>query len=625
MLRRVASVAAVAAAVAAPAAYAAVPTPVPPVVSMPGLDSTQSIGVNPADVQVAAGPGSLVEAVNTSVAVWATTVNPPALRRQQTLGAFFSSPAANRVNDQMTDPRIVFDPVSGRFFAVAFDVSRLELVVGVSASSDPAGAWTVYPLPSTGCPDQPRLGTSDAVVIVSDDLFTSCRGFGLFLGGEVNVLSKQDLLNGAATPQRTHFGPDRRFAAITPAQSLSPTPIEYLLAVDQQAGSLSLVHVDNATPASLPVQTITLDSPLRAPDEAPQAGSASTVDVGDNRVQNAVWEDGRLWLTASEACANAACARVIELATPSGAVVVARTLALPSGRALLYPAVVPDRAGNAVLAFEYSSPADAPSLAYAYMRPDGTFSAPVDVMRGTAPNTSGRYGDYSGAARDAGNPARMWIAGEVGSAVNGTTFAWASGVAAVELPPQPPAILGTRVTAGTLTSEVYPEGAATTVRLEYGATAAYGKTLALGAVPAAVRSQALSRALSALPRGTRLHARVVATNANGTTQGGDVAFTTPAAAPVVSYPRVAVSPAPAGATLRAVVTPRGAATTVVFEVGLTRTYGRRATVQVSATSPARTVTVKIGGLVHGRTYHFRVVATNARGRATARDRTFRAG
>src|SRR5207244_3104210 len=189
-------------------------------VTFSGLDSTNLPGVNPADVQLAAGPGTLVETVNTAIAIWTTGGATPQLVRSQHLGAFFSNASTNRTGDAMTDPRVIYDNVSGRFFAAVFDITRVELDVAVSATSDPDGAWTIYPLPSGGCPDQPRLGTSDAVVVVTDDQFSSCRGRGVFLGGEVNVLSKQDLLAASPSPRRSHFGPDNRFAAITPAQSL---------------------------------------------------------------------------------------------------------------------------------------------------------------------------------------------------------------------------------------------------------------------------------------------------------------------------------------------------------------------------------------------------------------------
>src|SRR3954452_12210101 len=109
---RTALAAAVAAlAVTATATAAAPPSP-PATASFGGLDSRQA-NVNPADVQLAVGPSAVVQAVNSSIAIWSPTGT---LLRQQTLGQFFSGGGVDRSHDATTDPRVLWDPVSGRFF-----------------------------------------------------------------------------------------------------------------------------------------------------------------------------------------------------------------------------------------------------------------------------------------------------------------------------------------------------------------------------------------------------------------------------------------------------------------------------------------------------------------------------
>jgi hypothetical protein len=616
-----------AALVLAGAVSAAAP-PTAPLVTFPGLDSTNLPGVNPADVQLAAGPGTLVQTVNTAIAIWTTGGATPQLVRSQQLGAFFSNASTNRAGDAMTDPRIIYDNVSGRFFAAVFDITRVELDVAVSATSDPNGAWTIYPLPSSGCPDQPRLGTSDAVVVVTDDQFSSCRGRGVFLGGEVNVLSKQDLLAGSPSPRRSHFGPDNRFAAITPAQSLGTTPTDYLVAVEQSGATIQLLHIDSPDISSVAFTTVALAAAIGNPPEARQRSGVETVDVGDNRAQNAFFEGGKVWLTASEQCpgSDGACARIVELST-GGKVLLDQTLALPNGRSLFYPAIAPDERGNVVVCFGYASANDDPSLGYAYLRPDGTVSAPFDVAVGTSPNDSGRFGDYSGAARDPGDPSKVWIAGEIGNGAGGA-LGWGSTVAAVRVPPQPPAARGiTAVARGaggaSFSAELFTEAAATRYHFEYGPTKAYGSSTPIASLAASVRSQVVTANAAGIQPGSRAHARLVASNATGEATSADVLVAIPAAAPLVTYPAQATSRSGAAVTLRALVSARGAATTVVFEYGTTRAYGRRATAHVGGAGRGLVV-VRVAGLKPGATYHFRAVATNAKGRATGADRTFRA-
>ncbi|HET8605400.1 MAG TPA: fibronectin type III domain-containing protein [Gaiellaceae bacterium] len=623
----VAAAALLAALAVAAGAAAAAPPPAAPLLAFPGLDANQLPGVNPADVQVTAGSGFVAETVNSSIAIWSVSGTAATQVSNEPLGVFFSGSGVDRSNDDMTDPRVLFDQVSGRWFAVVFDISRRELDVAVSQTAAPNGAWTVYSLPSTGCPDQPRLGSSDAVVVVTDDLFSSCRGSGRFLGGEVIVLSKPDLLAGVASPRKASFGPDERFAAVTPAVSLGSTAREYLVAVEQAGTGIQLIHVDGTDMTTLPFVTVDLPTLLQDPPAAPQRGSDQLVDSGDNRVQNAIWEQGRIWLTSAATCPAAprSCGRVIQLDATAGKLVRDTTIALPGSRFLFYPAIAPDARGNAVVAFGYASPTDFPGLGYTYVRPDGAVAAPVDVAAGSSPNDSGRFGDYSGAARDGVDASRIWIAAEIGQASDGTSLGWGSQVAAVSVPPQAPAVATTSArVAGddaTVTAELYPEGAPTSYQVEYGPTAAYGATTRAASIAATPRAQTVTALVPGLRAGSAYHLRLVATSPNGTSDGPDVVVRAPALAPTVATR--AARRAGATAVLRALVAPRGATTAVSFQYGRTRSYGARTRARRLGAAAGPTLVSVPVRLVRGRRYHYRAVATSARGRAVGADRTIR--
>jgi hypothetical protein len=621
-LAAVGALALAAAAVAAAAPPGAAPPVAPPaLVTFGGLDSRQLEGVNPADVQVAVGPTAVVQTVNSSIGIWSTAGQP---LRNQTLAAFFSGGGVDRSQDTMTDPRVLWDPQSGRFFGAVFDVSRIELVIGLSLTADPLGLWSVYSLPSSGCPDQPRLGTSDTLVVITDDLFSSCRGRGRFLGGEVNVLNKQDLLAGAAAPRRTSFGPDARFAAITPAVSLTSTPVAYLSAVSSTGDGIQLIGIDTATVSSLPFRTIRLASALSGADQVPQRGGFQPLDAGDERIQNAVFDDGRLWLTASESCAgNRACGRVIGIDAVNARLLQESSVSLPADRSLIYPAVAPDSRGNVVVGFVFSSTADFAGLGYTYVRPDGVVASPRDLVAGTATNTSGRFGDYSGAARDPSDPAKIWLGAEIGQAPNGTSLGWGTGISAVRVPPQAPAVAATKTAGPVVSAEVYPEGAATGYRVEYGPTTAYGSRTAAATVAATVRSQIVTVPLGGLAPGATYHARVVTTSANGTSAGADVTFRTPPGKPQVAYPAHAATKGAGAVTLRALVSGGGSATSVVFEYGPTRAYGARTAVRRVGGGSVRTAVSTRVEVAAGRLTHFRAVATNAKGKTAGPDRVVR--
>src|SRR4051812_40477267 len=353
-----------------------------PLIAFTGLDSSQLPGVNPADVQIAAGPTAVTELVNSTGAFFARTGGPPGATIS--LGALFSSATVDRSKDDTTDPRVVFDPVSQRFFGAMFDITRSETAFGATASADPTSQRTTFGIGSSGCPDQPRLGVSTTVVVLTDDLFSSCRGRGRFVGGEITVVSKQDLLNGV-TPASSHFGPSGAFEAITPAISPTAAPTLYLAAFADDGNAVGVLQIASPNIASVPVKRVKLARALAAPPPVPQRGSTVPVDTGDPRVQNAYLQGTTLWLTATEACrgdAARSCGRVIAVDVAALRLLVDATIVLTAGRSLLYPALATDSRGNAVVGFEYSSPADFPSLAWTYVRPDGVVAAPADAVLG---------------------------------------------------------------------------------------------------------------------------------------------------------------------------------------------------------------------------------------------------
>jgi hypothetical protein len=73
---------------------------------------------------------------------------------------------------------------------------------------------------------------------------------------------------------------------------------------------------------------------------------------------------------------------------------------------------------------------------------------------------------------------------------------------------------------------VNPRGLPTTYRFEYGQTAAYGSNTPLGSLAAGANPVEVTANLGSLAPGTTYHYRVVASNAEGTSVGGDRVFKT---------------------------------------------------------------------------------------------------
>jgi hypothetical protein len=343
----------------------------------------------------------------------------------------------DRTNDHASDPRLLFDTTSNRWFFVGFDVARRETLVAVTQGLDPVGPRLIYTFAFVGCPDQPRLGVSDRLVALSVNVFTACAFSGVRLvGGDVVLLDKTALLAGTS-PAMAEFGPDARFVSITPAQAMTPASTQFFASTGYPGNSLLVYSATSVQQSTIPVTRVPI-RPLFAAPSAPQAGSAVRIDTGDSRVQDAFWENGAMWVAANDGCTPTGssgvhgCGRFIEVATNPLSVMRDDEFALDSDRHLFYPAIRTDNAGNLYAVFGYSSPTEFPSIG-AVINP-ATATQWQALAQGTGSNESGRWGDYFGAARDPSEPSRVWITGQLGSGATGTG-GWATAIAALAANP----------------------------------------------------------------------------------------------------------------------------------------------------------------------------------------------
>ncbi|HSZ70739.1 MAG TPA: hypothetical protein VK756_10295 [Solirubrobacteraceae bacterium] len=182
-------------------------------------------------------------------------------------------------------------------------------------------------------------------------------------------------------------------------------------------------------------------------------------------------------------------------------------------------------------------------------------------------------------------------------------------------------------TAATLNATVNPKGGSvSSCKLEYGPSTSYGSSVACSPSPGSSNSAvAVSAAVTGLSANTTYHFRVVATNAGGTSEGGDETFKTLPNAPT-PLTGAASAIKQTTATLNATVNPNGGeVSSCEFEYGTTESYGAKATCGSLPGSGAEPVAVSapLNGLSANTTYHFRIVARNAGGIARGADATFK--
>src|SRR5438132_5130271 len=402
-----------------------------------GTNGPYSNRLTPPDVQVAVGPNHVVEMVN----VLGRISTKQGVEVQTfPLDSFFGVPST----DFISDPKVHFDTASSRWFASMTDVTTGRVLLEVSKSDDPTGLWNAYSVSTiTGCADQPLLGFSDLVVIISANDFSSCTsGSPSYLGVQYWVLNKTDLLSGA-TPRTMSFGPDPTLFSVQPVQSLRSTNTQFMLSTGSgPASTLTLFSVTGVPPGVVLVsqQNFVIRS-AAMPPRAPQLGSRSTLDTADNRVQDAMWADNRLWLSLGIGCTPAgdqvrSCVRLIEVDTANATIAQDFDIGI-SGKYVFYPALRTDADGNLIVVFGYSSGGGYPELRVAARSvhdPPNTIGASQVIRVGEGPAPSGwptnslcRYGAHFGASRGPSEPGMAWAGGEYGTASGWATFIAAMG------------------------------------------------------------------------------------------------------------------------------------------------------------------------------------------------------
>jgi hypothetical protein len=170
--------------------------------------------------------------------------------------------------------------------------------------------------------------------------------------------------------------------------------------------------------------------------------------------------------------------------------------------------------------------------------------------------------------------------------------------------------------AATLQADVNPHGAATTYSFQYGTTSGYGAQTAQRSAGSGTTVRRVADRVSGLTPGVRYHYRVIAANADGTSEGADHTFVTrlPPVRPPVVLATAPFAPNASGVAFTASINPNAAPTTYRFQYGTSTAYGLETFGRSLAASVLpQSVSFRINSLAPRTTYHFRVVASNRAG------------
>ena len=384
--------------------------------------------VRPPDPQLAVGPDHVFEMINIVGRIYSRT---GATLESFALTDFFGVPTGYRD----TDPKIIYDALSGRWFAsyVSFldlngpnnDEGRLHLAI--SETSDPTGAWNLYFLSYAGAfPDYAGIGVTGDKFTISSNIFPIDGPF--YAGVHTVVIEKADVMAGVAGSQvgLDDFAFDVSRFTVRPAHSLSSVNDQYLVTLSRTSSTtLTVIRITGTPDGGDVIEASATDLTIisqTAPPDSLTAGGGS-FDSGDSRMLDAMWRGGSLWISASAAClpdgdtVTRSCAHLIEVnATPPTSPTIAQDIMFGApGEYYSWPALRTDASGDLYVSLAHSNStifAEARAAGRLASEPPNTMSGSALLRAGDVVYTGGRWGDYLATAVDPSFPECVWMVGQ---------------------------------------------------------------------------------------------------------------------------------------------------------------------------------------------------------------------
>lgn len=205
------------------------------------------------------------------------------------------------------DPKITYDPYNQRWIFVCCatrESANSALLIGVSQTFDPTGAWNIYSIDADPADvnwfDYPSIGFNKNWIIVSGNLF-NIPGQTAGNRSRVWVVNKAAAYagNGLSIP----YFDNTNYFTICPSITYDPNENAAWCVANHNSNSggngfVKLFNIGGTAAAP----TFSLGSTIQvgtawagAGVGGPQQGTSITLDLGDHRIQNVVYRNGRLY------------------------------------------------------------------------------------------------------------------------------------------------------------------------------------------------------------------------------------------------------------------------------------------------------------------------------------------
>ncbi|HEX2943984.1 MAG TPA: PEP-CTERM sorting domain-containing protein [Rhodopila sp.] len=399
-------------------------------------------GVTPPDMGGAVGDGYVVQMLNGVVSTYTTAG--AQVGTGITLDNFWTNAGAgavignNPTPTTVSDPRVIFDPSSGRWFASAITTiqsTNNNILVAVSNTSDPTKGFTAFAIPagSGNFADYPTLGVNNAAVTIGTNNFGSTG----LTGSSVYSIPKTSLTgttpsttglstftdqfnsgtSGLTTNAPVGFTPQA--VTDTTASGTSTTVLSTAAGGTTATTGLYLATISGANTSSATVTpTTTVTSVFSTSPVAPTQPGGTSYDGGDNRLSSGVTQVNNQIFFANSVLVNGLDEIQWGIIDGSSGVLQHLGLISMSGLYLTYPSIAANADGTFVISFNGSGSTSVIGDYYAVCS-SVTFTCQNPVEDYTSPSTANNYnlvggttnrwGDYSWTTVDPTNPADFWL------------------------------------------------------------------------------------------------------------------------------------------------------------------------------------------------------------------------
>lgn len=384
-----------------------------------GFTGVVSTGWTPPDPHLAVGPSHVVVMTNGAIAFFTKDGNLTFQDEIEDSYGFWGSVGATGF---VFDPEVLYDELSGRFFAMAAEGyepgDRSHVLVAVSDDSDPNGTWYKYRFETTGLAgylfDSPNIGVDANVLYVTGD------GFGLGDNYPVYTFDKASLLvgNPPAITRSTTLPTSTQSAGIPPVSFDNP-PALYMVEHKESSSNTSVRLIALQDPlGTITFTTTDLTVPAYGrPEDPPQMGTSTRPETFDARFWIVAYRNGSLWAT-HHINSDRVLARWYEIEMngwpDSGQQPTLRqsgNIDPGPGVRTFFTSITVDDHGNAAMCYARGAPDEYFSMETSFRYasdPLGTFRPGVIRKSSTGPYNYGRWGDYSQVNVDPADGKTFW-------------------------------------------------------------------------------------------------------------------------------------------------------------------------------------------------------------------------